>query len=107
MTEQDYTIEVIKSHGLEVLFDEVYPMRQCPECGYDVARGWLYCPSCGADLPYGELPLVSTCENISPDPSFFQCSACGRTYVPVQVLKKDAESKADWSCCPGCMAVLT
>lgn len=102
MINQEYTIEVIKQRGSEVLSDEIYAMRQCPSCGRDVARGWMYCPSCAESLPSGELPLIRTCTNVSPEPSFFQCSECGRVYIPVQIMNEGPG--VEWNACPGCLA---
>ena len=101
MSSRENTIEVVKTIGGEVVHDEYYALCQCPGCGMDVARGWLHCPSCGGALPYGELPVVKTCRNVG-DSTVFECSECGRKYVPVQIRGKDESGPVDWRSCPGC-----
>ena len=98
-------VEVVKSMGGKVVFDEVYEMLQCPECGADVAHVWNYCPCCGNGPFEGNAKAFETCSNASPEPSLFLCSNCGRTYVPVQILKKD-DNGIEWLRCPGCGAVV-
>ena len=100
-----FEVEVVKSANGSVIFDEVYGMSQCPGCGADIADAWRYCPHCGEGPLEGEAHGIPTCSNASPEPSLFLCSNCGRTYVPVQILRKD-DGEVDWSSCPGCGAVV-
>ena len=96
-----YSIEIVKSHGAEIISDEVFGMASCPGCGRDVSLGWSYCPSCGAG-PFEETDDIATCVNESDEPSIFKCSACGRIYVPVQIMKEG--QAVEWNACPGCAA---
>lgn len=97
------TVEIVKTVGGKVLYDEVDEMSQCPGCGTDVAASWHYCNCCGEELD-GDLPAFRTCSNAG-DSTVFVCSECGRRYVPVQIRPK-GDPVAEWNCCPGCMAVV-
>ena len=98
------SIEIVKVLDGEVVYDEVLQLRECPSCGYHVARGWRHSPSCGEALEYGELPMVGTCSDVGKM-GVFVCSECGRSYVPIQ-LSADGQVEAEWKCCPGCTAVV-
>lgn len=98
-------LEVVKVVGGKVVDDEFYELRSCPACGGDAARGWGHCPACGEELPDGEPYAPRTCYNVG-NSTVFECSECGRKYVPVQIREKSESGLVEWNCCPGCMAVV-
>ena len=92
-------VEVVVSGGSVIVYDEIGEALRCQGCGAAVSELWSFCPDCGE--PVSGRDAYEPCRNVSGNPSLWTCSACGRTYVPVQI-RDDGGTPAEWSACPGC-----